>query len=141
MSEEALKGKTIVFADDEPHFIEALIAVVEAEGANVVICRNASDAVDTVLNRNVDCLVIDVMMNPGKKMPEANPQRAGIDAIKRIREKKPRQDIICLSVISDQVEISQLKKSGVLFLRKAETSLEKTVKLIVSKATGTYEVR
>lgn len=141
MSEGELKNKTVLFADDEPQFIEALIAVAEAEGARVFQCRDASKAIEIVLSQNIDCLVIDVMMHPGSALPGVGPQKAGIEAIKVIQKTKPRQSIICFSVVSDQVEISRLKQSGVLFLRKAETSLDKTMRLIISKATGLYKAR
>ena len=140
MPKSTLKGSCVLFADDEPHYIEALMAVAEGEGAKVIVCRNASTAIQIVLSGNVDCVVIDVMMDPGKDLPGVDPQRAGLEAIKVIQAKKPHQSIVCLSVLADQKEIEHLKKTGVQFLRKAETSLETAWKIIASKITGTYSV-
>ena len=53
-----------------------------------------------------------------------------------LRNKYPNKQIICLSVIRDQQIISDLKKRGVLYLRKGETSLAVASKLIESKAKG-----
>ena len=54
-----------------------------------------------------------------------------------IRNKYPDIQIICLSVIGDQEIIKSLKKKGILYIRKGETSLDVASKIIESKATGT----
>lgn len=140
MPQSMMHGKTVLFADDEQQYIEALVALAEGDGARVLTCRNASKAIAIVKSQKIDCLVIDVMMDPGKELPGIDPQKAGIAAIQLIRAAKPYQAIVCLSVLSDQQEIEKLKQKGVLFLRKAETSLDKAWRIIVSKATGTYSV-
>jgi CheY-like chemotaxis protein len=129
---------TVLFADDELHFIEGLIEMVRAEGFIVKTCRDASTAIELTSRGGVDCLVIDVMMNPGKTLTSQDPQSAGLAAIDAILRVKPRQPIVCFSVISDGDIIRNLKSRGVLYLRKGETSGEVALKMIRAKATGIY---
>jgi len=136
-----MNKKTILFADDELHYIEALIAVAEAEGYNVKTCRNATDALRIVAGGGIDCVVIDIMMDPGPDLPKVEPHSAGLAAIDRLISKGDHPPIICLSVISDQKIINALKKKGVLYLRKGETSLKKAWDIIQSKITGIYHAR
>jgi len=136
-----MKKHTVLFADDELHNIEALFAIAEAEGYSVKTCRNASEAVKMVEEGGVDCVVIDIMMDPGSNLSGADPHYAGLAAIDRILSAANHPPIICLSVISDQKIINSLKKKGVLYLRKAETSTNKAWDLIQSKITGVYRVK
>lgn len=129
---------SILFADDELHNIEALIETARAEGYDVLTCRNASEAIRIVLEEGVDCLVLDIMMDPGPDLPSVDPQSAGLVAVDRILSERPRQSIVCLSVIGDQTIINGLKRRGVLYLRKAETPLRKAWQVIEGKTTGVY---
>jgi CheY-like chemotaxis protein len=115
-----------------------LIETVKAEGFTVLTCRNASKAVELTTTQRIDCLVIDIMMDPGKSLTKQNPQTAGLAAISEILRIFPKQSIVCYSVISDPEIIMQLKQKGVLYLRKAETSAEAALKVISAKATGLY---
>lgn len=133
--------KTILFADDELYNIEGLIETVRAEGFEVLTCRDASSAVRIVGEGGVDCLVIDIMMDPGDDFISVDPSEAGLAAIAEILRNNPDQPIVCHSVISDQAIIDNLKRKGVLYLRKAETSAKAALKIIESKATGVYKVR
>lgn len=130
---------TVLFADDELHNIEGLIETAKAEGYHVLTCRDASTAVKLTISKQIDCLVIDIMMNPGASLGEQDPQTAGLAAIDEILRKQPRQSIICYSVIADPNVITNLKRRGVLYLRKAETSADAAWRMIESKATGTYK--
>ncbi len=133
--------RTVLFADDELHFIEGLIETVRAEGYSVLTCRDASKAIEITTTRNVDCLIIDIMMDPGKDLRSENPQIAGLIAIEKILKVRPRQSIVCYSVVSDPEILRGLKKRGVLYLRKAETSAEAAWRIIESKATGLLRAR
>lgn len=134
------KGK-ILFADDELHYIEALFEIARAEGYDVVTCRQASEAVALVKMGDIDCVVLDIMMDPGEDLAGTSPHKAGLAAVDRILQMKTPPPVICLSVISDQTIIDQLKRKGVLYLRKAETSVTKVWDVIESKITGVYKVR
>jgi len=129
---------TVLFADDELHFIEGLIETVKAEGYSVLTCRDASTAIELTTSQRIDCLIIDIMMNPGGAMNRQDPQTAGLAAIDAILKAKPLQSIICYSVISDPRLIRSLKNRGVLYLRKGETSGAGALKMIQAKVTGIY---
>jgi len=136
-----MKKKTVLFADDELHYIEGLIETVRAEGCEILTCRDATTAVRFVEKGGIDCLIMDLMINPGEEFPSVDPQSAGLAAIDRILRNRPDQAIVCLSVIADQKIINGLKRKGVLYLRKAETSVNKAWKVIESKMTGVYTLR
>lgn len=129
---------TILFADDELQFIEGLIEAARADGFTVLTCRNASKAVELTTTQDIDCLVIDIMMDPGPTLRCQDPQVAGLAAISEIQRLRPTQSIVCYSVVSDPKVIKRLKNAGVLYLRKAETSAESALKVISAKATGIY---
>ncbi|MBI4093464.1 response regulator [Candidatus Kaiserbacteria bacterium] len=133
------KGR-ILFADDELHYIEALMAVAESEGYAVEMCRNASAAVKRAKEGELSCLVMDIMMDPGSDFPTTSAQNGGLAAIRAILAMPNHPPIICLSVIGDEKIIGMLKRSGVLYLRKGETSLKKAWLVINSKITGIYSV-
>lgn len=133
--------RKILFADDEPIYIEGLIEKAKSEGYEVIVCDNASEAIDLVERGDIDCLVIDIMMDPGDKLKDVEPHKAGLKAIDIIRKKNPYQSLICLSVISDQNIINSLKRKNVLYLRKGETPLNSAWRVIESKVTGVYKVR
>jgi hypothetical protein len=78
------------------------------------------------------------MMDPGKDLPDADPQYAGLHTIDRILSERKGQAIVCLSVISDQKIIRMLKRKGVLYLRKGETNVGVAWKTIRAKMTGLY---
>src|SRR6266511_5650034 len=104
---------TVLFADDELQFIEGLIETVRAEGFTVLTCRNASKAVELTTTQQIDCLVIDIMMDPGPSFKNQNPQAAGLAAISEIQRLRPNQSIDCYSVISDPEVIQRLKSARV----------------------------
>ena len=129
---------TVLFADDELHNIEGLMETVRAEGCEVLTCRDASAAVRLTKAGGIDCLVTDIMMNPGPDLPDTDPQFAGLAAIDAILKERRGQAIVCLSVISDQKIIRELKRKGVLYLRKGETSVGVAWRTIRAKMTGIY---
>lgn len=134
-------SKTILFADDELYNIEGLIETARAEGYQILTCRDASSAARIVKEGSIECLVIDIMMDPGNDFKLIDPGVAGLAAIDDILSKIPDQPIVCLSVISDQKIIDGLKRKGVLYLRKGETSVKSAWRVIESKMTGVYRAR
>lgn len=128
--------RSILFVDDELHIIEALVEVFKVEGYVVKQCSSITDAVALVRLQPFDCVVLDIMIDPGSDYPDVDPLHAGIFAVREIRRIRPDQSIVCHSVISDLRLIKELRSKGVLFLRKGETSLTKAKEVIISKATG-----
>lgn len=133
MKEEQIK---ILFVDDEPWGTEALRLKLEGRG---FICKTATDmssAFRLLDQEKFEVVVTDIMMSAGSDFPNIESSRTGIEFIKMLRNKYQNMQIICLSVIGEQQIINDLKKRGVLYLRKGETSLDVASKLIESKAKG-----
>ncbi|MBI5684468.1 MAG: response regulator [Verrucomicrobia bacterium] len=131
---------TVLFADDELDKIEGLIEIVKSEGYTVLTCCDASSAVRLATTRQIDCIVIDVMMDPGSDLG-GDPQVAGLAAIDAILKQRPKQGIICCSVIGDQTIVKQLKRRGVLYLKKGEMTADGAFRMIEAKATGRYKTQ
>ena len=126
----------ILFVDDEPWLSEALRISMECRGFDCISKTNASAAWQILEKSNIDVVVTDIMMPGGDLFDEVNSEETGFEFIRRIRQRWPRQSIICLSVIADTSKIKALKKKDILYLRKGETPLATAIKLIESKATG-----
>lgn len=126
----------ILFVDDEPWLSEALRISMECRGFDCISKTNASAAWQILEKGNVDVVVTDIMMPGGDLFDDVNSEETGFEFIRRIRQRWPRQSIICLSVIADTSKIEALKKKSILYLRKGETPLATAIKLIESKATG-----
>ena len=129
---------TVLFADDELDKIEGLIEIVKSEGYVVKTCSDASSAVKIVTTEHIDCLVIDIMMDPGADLGAHDARTAGLAAIDLILKQRPNQGIICCSVIGDQAIIKNLKRRRVLYLKKGEMNAEGALRMIAAKATGLY---
>lgn len=128
--------KTVLFVDDEPWLQTAIIAVLEAENYKCISKTNATDAVRFISKNNVDILVTDIMMPAGEDFYKTDSSMVGLKLVEFVKAKYPDLPIICLSVIGDQVIINDLKKKGVLYLRKGETPLQTAIDLIKSKIVG-----
>ncbi|HYC83866.1 MAG TPA: response regulator [Chryseosolibacter sp.] len=76
-TEEVLKGKTVLIADDDPRNLFSLVSVLEQEGMECITVENGRMAVDTLIgNPHVDLVLMDVMM----------PEMDGYDATREIRQ-------------------------------------------------------
>ena len=128
--------KTILFVDDEPNSTSALRMLLEAQGFQCVSLSDMTSALDYLQKEKVDVVVSDIMMPGGDEFPEVDSGQTGFLLTARIRQEFPDVRVICLSVIGDQSKIQNLKRRGILYLRKGETPLDTAARLIESKATG-----
>ena len=76
--------KTVLIADDEAALLELYNEEFSRAGYMVKTARTARDAVTTVVNEPVDCVVMDIRM-PGED---------GLDAVSEIRRKKRELPIV-----------------------------------------------
>ena len=127
----------ILFVDDEPWGTEALRLKLEGRGFICNEVKDMSSALNLLNSDDYGVVVTDIMMPAGLDFPEVDSSKTGIVFTSMIRNKYPDIQIICLSVIGDQEIIKSLKKKGILYIRKGETSLDVASKIIESKATGT----
>src|SRR5260370_21682770 len=132
--------QTVFFVDDEPLLTEALQAKLEARGFRCIVRTNMSSALGFLEEENVGVIVTDIMMPAGQDFADVDSSETGFVFVEQVKKRFPAVAIVCLSVIGDQRKIRELKRKNVLYLRKGETPLETAVKLIVSKATGTFSM-
>ena len=126
----------VLLVDDEPWFIEALVASLEAAGLECVACTDMSSALRELEKGGISAVVTDIMMPPGADYPRVDSSETGFYFVREIRERFLRMPIVCLSVIGDQKCINELKRQGVVYLRKGETPLARAVQVIKYSATG-----
>ena len=128
--------QTILFVDDEPNSTSALRMLLEAQGFRCVSLSDMSSALRFLREEPVAVVVSDIMMPSGSDFKEIDSAETGFYFTARIRQEFPNVRVICLSVIGDQAKIINLKRKGILYLRKGETPLSTAARLIESKATG-----
>jgi DNA-binding response OmpR family regulator len=126
----------ILFVDDEPGLSAPLRMSLEARGYVCVSKTDLTEGWKFLENNSVDVLVTDIMMPAGPGFPSVDSSSAGFYFVRKVRESRPKVNIICLSVIADVEKIEELKRQNILYLRKGETPLDTARKLIESKATG-----
>lgn len=105
------KIKTILFADDDPWFMQPFIEELEESGYRVLQASTGTKILDILSQEHVDLLVLDIMMPTGEGLiDDAGGKRAGIRVAELIRQEvKPELPIIYLTVISDQAVHSRIE--------------------------------
>ncbi len=132
-----MNRKTVLFADDEQSYLEPLKIKIEALGYRVLTAVSVAESLKLLKSNMVDVLVLDIMMDPGEGLRgKIDVSLAGLQALDLVKEVSPKTQIVCLSVLEDTEAIKEIKKRGILFLRKGETSLRTTAARIESKITG-----
>jgi DNA-binding NtrC family response regulator len=104
---------SVLLADDEEQFLDALSQRLEARGLKVDTVTSGEDAVKQVEDRNFDAIIVDLAM----------PGIDGIETLKRIKEKRPDLEIIMLTGHATVKSGIEAMKLG------AEDFLEKPVDL------------
>ncbi|HYQ23476.1 hybrid sensor histidine kinase/response regulator [Stenotrophomonas sp.] len=78
-----LDGRTVLLAEDDVRNIFALSSVLEPLGVTLEIARNGQEAVDRLAQREVDLVLMDIMM----------PEKDGLTAMREIRAQRHLQDL------------------------------------------------
>ena len=78
-----LDGRTVLLAEDDVRNIFALSSVLEPLGVTLEIARNGQEAVDRLAQRDVDLVLMDIMM----------PEKDGLTAMREIRAQRHLQDL------------------------------------------------
>ncbi len=78
-----LDGRTVLLAEDDVRNIFALSSVLEPLGITLEIARNGQEAVDRLAEREVDLVLMDIMM----------PEKDGLAAMREIRAQRHLQDL------------------------------------------------
>jgi CheY-like chemotaxis protein len=129
--------KIVLFADDEQYYLTPIKFKMEALGHKVLTATNISEAIDLLKINAVDVLVLDIMMDPGEILRDKiEPGLAGYQALNIVKQISPKTQIVCMSVKEDPIILKELKRRGIVFIGKGQTSLRKAVSIINSKLTG-----
>jgi len=128
--------KTVLLVDDEQGLLEPLRDALEFEGFRVITASTGSDALQILEKRHVDLVTVDVMLPPGKDMPDTPSHRVGVELCRIITRDWPQTAVMALSVVNDRATIAEIERYGVRFLRKGETPLRTVVNMLRSRLTG-----
>ena len=117
-------SRQILYVDDEPYFVEALVDALKDEGYSVATATDGAQAVDFIMNAiqtNTvpDLVILDVIMPVGKDgkndFPQGNIRRTGLRVFEIIRTRlKLTMPIIFVTVVADlsmASAVSQIEKS------------------------------
>src|SRR5215469_16525202 len=94
----------LLIADDHQLISDGIAKIVEQEKGigEVHTVRNGREAVDLVLTKDIDCVIMDI------NMPELN----GVEATKLIKQGKPQVKVIVVSMLCDAAVVSKMMKVG-----------------------------
>lgn len=85
--------QTILVADDEPKIVAMIKAYLEASGFRVLEAFNGDDALAILLNKNPDCVILDINM----------PGMDGLEVARRLRRKLDTP-VIFLTARTDETD-------------------------------------
>jgi len=96
-------NKTILYVDDEPWFVEALIDALVDEGYRVLPAIDGTEAVQKVKSASPDLIILDLIMPTGEEIDDTNGgRRTGLKVHEIIRsELNLSIPIIFLTVVDD----------------------------------------
>jgi len=94
----------LLIADDHQLISDGIAKIIEAEKGigEIHTVRNGREAVDMVLTKEIDCVIMDI------NMPVLN----GVEATKLIKQGKPHVKIIVVSMLCDSAVVSKMMKAG-----------------------------
>jgi DNA-binding NarL/FixJ family response regulator len=106
----------LLLVDDHGIVRQGLKALLQQEPELVVAaeCDNGRQAVEVVMNQQIDLVIMDVAM------PELN----GIEAARQIRQARPEVKIIGLSMHADRRFVSEMLKAGAMGYVLKEAAFE-----------------
>jgi len=132
-----MASKTILVVDDEQGYVEPLRDALEFGGYRVLTARSAEEALRVAAEMRIDLATVDIMMPPGESLESSvASHEAGLYVCKELRRKYPSLDLFCISVVTDERVIREVKALGIRFLRKGETPLRTVLEMLESRLTG-----
>jgi two-component system, NarL family, nitrate/nitrite response regulator NarL len=102
----------VVVAEDDVVFLDALEAVIEADGAFAVVgrARNGREAVDLAEELQPDLVVMDIEM----------PVLDGVEATRLLRERMPDVPVLAISGHDYEERVLEIRQAGAAdYVRKA----------------------
>lgn len=94
----------LLIADDHQLIADGIVKLLENQTliGEIYIANNGREAVDIVLMKDIDCVIMDI------NMPILN----GLEATKLIKNEKPAVKVIVVSMLSDAAVVSKMLKAG-----------------------------
>jgi CheY-like chemotaxis protein len=100
---------TVLVVDDHAHAREVISRLLEAEGYDVVIATNGTEAIQMLEeNEDIGAVVTDVSM----------PDMTGVELAYHVRDHYPTLPIVIVSGDIGEMERSVIARAGVPFLKK-----------------------
>ncbi|MFH0772276.1 MAG: response regulator [Candidatus Omnitrophota bacterium] len=93
----------ILLVDDEMDFLETMGAIIEGWGYGLITAANGKEAIDAVMAKKADIVVLDYMM----------PEMDGIAVLKEIRKIDKELSVIMFTAHPDIKAIKGTEKLGV----------------------------
>lgn len=120
----------ILLVDDELDFLETMASIIRGWGYEVVDVSSGKEAIDAIMGKNPDIVILDYMM----------PEMDGLATLKKIREIDNKISVIMFTAHPDIKVIKGTEKLGVsAFIPKLSTfsdvsaSLKATIAMIRKK--------
>ncbi len=99
----------VLLIDDEPDFLEAMAARMQVRGLDVTTTTSTIDDLSLAESGHFDVIVMDLMM----------PEMAGLEALKALKDLKPKSQIILLTgYATREIEAEALKLGAVDLIEK-----------------------
>ena len=127
----------MLLVDDEQPFLEALEDALVFEKHRVLKARDVSTALDILKKERIDLITIDIMLSPGPGLESiVSSQEAGVYLCQKVTQDYPLVSAFCLSVVNDAQTIRRIRRLGVPYLKKGETSLRTVLGMINARLAG-----
>jgi len=118
----------LLIADDHQLITDGISKILESEKmiGEIHTASNGREAVDIVLTKDIDCVIMDI------NMPVLN----GLEATKLIKRQKPSVKVIVVSMLSDAAIVSKMMKAGADAFINKDTGKTELLKAIVKVMQG-----
>jgi DNA-binding NarL/FixJ family response regulator len=118
----------LLIADDHQLITDGISKILESEKmiGEIHTASNGREAVDIVLTKDIDCVIMDI------NMPVLN----GLEATKLIKQQKPSVKVIVVSMLSDAAIVSKMMKAGADAFINKDTGKTELLKAIVKVMQG-----
>ncbi len=113
-------SEKILLVDDEEEFLEIMSERLAARGMDVSTANFADEAFQLIEAQNFDAVIMDFQM----------PEMDGMEALKAIKEKKPRLQIILLTGYATAEKTDEAKKMGASDLLEKPADIDVLVRKI-----------
>jgi DNA-binding NarL/FixJ family response regulator len=118
----------LLIADDHQLITDGISKILESEKmiGEIHTASNGREAVDIVLTKDIDCVIMDI------NMPVLN----GLEATKLIKRQKPSVKVIVVSMLSDAAIVSKMMKAGADAFINKDTGKTELLKAMVKVMQG-----